>query len=52
LTERIPLLKERYATNPDALEIIQGLEKEMDLHRKYAKEYGYCFFIVQNTDPE
>jgi ubiquinone/menaquinone biosynthesis C-methylase UbiE len=52
LTERIPLLKERYATNPDAMEIIQGLEKEMELHRKYAKEYGYCFFIVQNTDPE
>jgi ubiquinone/menaquinone biosynthesis C-methylase UbiE len=49
LTERIPLLKDNYATNPDALDIIQGLEKEMEMHRNYAKEYGYCFFINKNS---
>jgi hypothetical protein len=52
LTERIPLLKEKYATNPDALGMIRGLEKEMEIHRKYSKEYGYCFFIAKNTGSE
>ena len=51
LTERLPRLKEKYAANHDALEIIQGLEKEMDIHRKYSKEYGYCFFIGKNKNP-
>ena len=50
LTERIPLLKEQYAANPDALDIIQGLEHEMEIHRKYSKEYGYCFFINKNSE--
>ena len=51
LTERIPLLKEKYATNHDALDIIQGLEKEMEIHRKYSKEYGYLFFVLKNRNP-
>jgi len=48
LTERIPMLKEKYATNRDALDIIQGLETEMKIYQKYSKEYGYCFFIGMN----
>jgi len=52
LTERIPLLKEKYATNPDALDIIQGLELEMEIHRNYSNEYGYCFFIAKNENSE
>jgi ubiquinone/menaquinone biosynthesis C-methylase UbiE len=52
LTERITLLKEKYAANHDALEIIQGLENEMEIHRKYSKEYGYCFFIGKNKNSE
>ncbi len=52
LTERIPLLKEKYATSHDALDIIQGLEKEMEIHRKYSNEYGYCFFVLKNKNSE
>jgi ubiquinone/menaquinone biosynthesis C-methylase UbiE len=52
LTERIPQLKEKYATNHEALEIILGLEKEMEIHRKYSKEYGYCFFMGKNKNSE
>ena len=52
LAERIPLLKEKYATNNDAMDIIRGLEHEMEIHRKYSKEYGYCFFIVKNDNLE
>ncbi|MDD1707858.1 MAG: methyltransferase domain-containing protein [Methanoregulaceae archaeon] len=50
LTERIPLLKDHYATNPDAMDIIQGLEHEIEIYRKYSKEYGYCFFINKNSE--
>jgi ubiquinone/menaquinone biosynthesis C-methylase UbiE len=52
LTERIPHLKEKFTANREALDIIQGLEQEMEIHRKYSKEYGYCFFIGQKRNPE
>ena len=48
LSRRIPMLKERYADNADAQMIIQELEREMDIHKKYSKEYGYSFFILKN----
>lgn len=52
LKDRMDMLKERYTNNPDAQSIIQGLEKEMEIHRKYSKEYGYSFFICQLSVPE
>ena len=48
LTEKIPYLKEIHANNSDAQMIIQGIEKEMDIHRKYSNEYGYTFFVLKN----
>jgi len=52
LIKQIPLLKEKYATNREALDIIQELEKEMEIHRKFSKEYGYCFFAGKNENPK
>jgi len=48
LSARIPLLKETFADNSDAQMIIQGLEMEMEMHRKYSNEYGYTFFVLKN----
>ncbi len=48
LTEQIPRLKEKYATNQDALDIIQGLEQEVEIRRKYPDEYGYSYLVLQN----
>lgn len=48
LSGRIPLLREKYANNADAQFIIQALEREMEIHRKYSKEYGYTFFLLKN----
>ena len=42
------LLKEKYKESEDAQTIIRGLKKEMDIHRKYSKEYGYMFFVLKN----
>lgn len=47
LQDRIGSLKEKYAGNNDAQMIIQGLETEMEIHRKYSSEYGYTYFILR-----
>jgi ubiquinone/menaquinone biosynthesis C-methylase UbiE len=49
LLRRIPVLKEKYADNPDAQNIIRELEKEIEVHRNYSKEYGYTFFVLNNS---
>lgn len=51
LTDRLVMLRKKYAGNQDAQFIIQGLETEMDIHRKYSQEYGYTYFIMKNTPP-
>ena len=48
LSRNHPVLKETLAGNPDARMIIRGLEQEMEMHRTYANEYGYTFFVLQN----
>jgi ubiquinone/menaquinone biosynthesis C-methylase UbiE len=52
LTDRMGMLKEKYADNQDALFIIRELEIEMEIHRKYSKEYGYTYFIMTNLMEE
>jgi SAM-dependent methyltransferase len=52
LTDRMEMLKEKYVNNDDAQSIIQGLEMEMEIHRKYSKEYGYSFFILASAVPD
>ena len=37
-----------YVDNPDALVIIESLQKEIDMFRKYSDYYGYIFFILEN----
>ncbi len=51
LADRLVMLKKKYADNQDAQCIIQGLETEMEIHRKYSQEYGYTYFIMKNTPP-
>jgi hypothetical protein len=45
------LLKEKYRHDDEVQAIMRGLEKEMDIHRKYLKEYGYLFFVLKNRNP-
>ena len=47
LSARLGMLKEKYAGNQDAQCIIKGFEVQMDIFRKYSKEYGYTYFIMQ-----
>jgi ubiquinone/menaquinone biosynthesis C-methylase UbiE len=49
LARKLVLLREKYAGNDEAGDILTGFEKEMDIFRKYSDEYGYTFFVLQNT---
>ena len=50
LSKKVTGLKERYKDNDEAQTIINGLEMEMEIHRKYSKEYGYTFFVLKNRN--
>ena len=38
----------KYEDNPDAMVIINTLDKEIDMFRRYSDYYGYIFFILEN----
>lgn len=40
-------LRTKYSTRPDALATLVLLQREVDLHRRYAEWYGYEFFIIR-----
>ena len=47
IEKRLPQLEEKYADNPDALEVIATERAEQDLYRNYCDCYGYVFYIGQ-----
>lgn len=49
LSERIKMLKEKYAEDKEALEVLEIESTEMEMHKKYSKYYGYSFFIIQKS---
>jgi ubiquinone/menaquinone biosynthesis C-methylase UbiE len=47
LEEKVAGLKIKYTTDPEALEVLQAEEQEMEMHRRYSEYYGYVFYIMQ-----
>ena len=47
LEDRLGGLSQRYAGNPDALVIIDGLKREIETFRHCSQEYGYRYFILR-----
>ncbi len=45
MLKRLPGLREKYADSPDALAMFDECDTEMAIHKKYAKWYGYEFFV-------
>lgn len=39
-------LFEKYASNPEALKVLEKVQHEVDLYRKYSKWYGSAFYIM------
>lgn len=46
---RLQTLCEKYCDNPDVLRRLDDIKKEIDMHRKYSKFYGYVFFVAENA---
>jgi SAM-dependent methyltransferase len=49
LEAKIDSLRAKFADNNGALGLINGLEVEIDIHRKYGDAYGYAFYVCKRT---
>ena len=49
MSKLLPSLRARYADSPDALAMLDDTDLEMAIHRKYAKHYGYQFFVCRRA---
>ncbi len=47
LMAKVPLLREKYRGDQEALELIQMTESEINLRKRYGESYGYEFFVAQ-----
>lgn len=49
LEMRLKLFRERYQDNPKILELVDGMQHEVDLYKKYSDYYGYIFYIMKKV---
>ncbi len=47
IEDRLRGLRAKYATDPAALEMINGEQQEIDLFRAYPDSYGYVFYVMR-----
>lgn len=47
MAHRIDALRERYATDAEALTVLAELAREPELHRRHGDTYGYAFFVAR-----
>lgn len=50
LEDRLRRLREKYATETERLEMIESIQVEIDIYRKYSSYYGYVFYRPRPTD--
>lgn len=50
LEVRVKELKEKYAKNEEAMEVLKMVDLEIYMYRKYSDYYGYVFYIIQRAD--
>lgn len=47
LESRLQFFRGKYPDDKNKLELIEYLQQEIDLYRKYSSYYGYIFFVMQ-----
>ncbi|MEM1141986.1 MAG: class I SAM-dependent methyltransferase [Pseudomonadota bacterium] len=50
VADRIADLSASWSKNSAAAAVLQGLQKEVDLHREHGDTYGYYFLVLQNRE--
>jgi hypothetical protein len=49
LEKRLKQFRIKYHEDEDALELIDIVQLEIDIFRKYSEYYGYVFYVMQRT---
>lgn len=49
LEQRLEMLRNKYQTDENAQEMIEYVQREIDVFRKYSEYYGYVFYVMQNS---
>jgi len=49
LEKRLQSFREKYAAEPEKLEVIESIQLEIDIYRKHSAYYGYVFFLMQRN---
>lgn len=47
LERRLVALRAEGAGDPDRLEFVESVQREIDIYRKYSEFYGYAFYVMQ-----
>lgn len=47
LETRLVSFRKKYATDPQRMELIDEVQLEIDLYRKYSSYYGYVFYLMK-----
>ena len=47
LEKRIAMFRERYASNPDWMDVLDSFQHEIEIFRRYSAYYGEVFFVMQ-----
>lgn len=45
--QRLAALRQKYRDDPDSLAVVEQQQREIDLYRIYADQYGYAFYAMQ-----
>jgi SAM-dependent methyltransferase len=51
LEERLIVLRKQYAADAGRTEMIDSIQREIDIYRTYSDYYGYAFFLMQRGRP-
>lgn len=49
LENRLQSFRKKYAKDPKRIEMIDSVQMEIDIYRKYSAYYGYVFFLMQHS---
>jgi len=49
LERRLESLRDKYATDPQRIKLIESVQTEIEVYRKYSAYYGYVFYLMQRS---
>jgi SAM-dependent methyltransferase len=50
LEARLDVLREKYAADPDRLQIVDSVQAEIEMYREYSAFYGNVFFLLRRRE--